>query len=106
MSQTTTTTTVNGGSHLTLGSSSANVSNGTHTNTHSTNLSKNPLERVWRGDKEGKVRMVGVPNFDNPYEEREWIKAHMAAAFRYWVRAAYIMHRKILTMWSSVERAS
>lgn len=73
-------------STLKLTNPTAKISNGTHSNTHATNLASNPLNRVWRGDREGKIGFDGVPKFDNPYEEREWVKAHMAAAFRYWVR--------------------
>jgi len=33
-----------------------------------------PLDRTWRGDKAGKVVLNGIPKFDSPYDEREWIK--------------------------------
>ncbi|KAJ3757509.1 class II aldolase/adducin N-terminal [Lentinula raphanica] len=52
-------------------------------------LAENPLRRTWRGDKQGKIELGTVPKFDNPYEEREWIKEHMAAAFRYWGKCGY-----------------
>ena len=57
--------------------------------THRIDLAQNPFERVWRGDKEGKIRMTGVPTFEDKYEERTWIKQHMAAAFRYWGKLGF-----------------
>jgi len=33
-----------------------------------------PLNNLWRGNKEGTVRLGGIPKFDDPYDEREWIK--------------------------------
>ncbi|THH12504.1 hypothetical protein EW146_g7629 [Bondarzewia mesenterica] len=50
-----------------------NVQNGRQT---LNGLDDNPLCRTWRGDKEGKVRLAVVPEFEDPYEEREWIKLH------------------------------
>ncbi|WVW84365.1 hypothetical protein I302_106399 [Kwoniella bestiolae CBS 10118] len=58
-------------------------------NAHKTDLAKNPFERVWRGNREGTIRMGGVPKFDDPYEERKWIKEHMAGAFRYWGKLGF-----------------
>ncbi len=72
------------------------------------NLAENPLRRTWRGNKEGMhcirylsahltylsddvgtIELESVPKFESPYEEREWIKAHMAAAFRYWGKMGF-----------------
>jgi hypothetical protein len=44
--------------------------------THKQDLAENPLDRVWRGNKEGTVSMAGVPKFTNKYDEREWIKVN------------------------------
>ncbi|KAG7448614.1 arad-like aldolase/epimerase [Guyanagaster necrorhizus] len=52
-------------------------------------LEENPLRRTWRGNKQGTIELGTVPTFDNPYEEREWIKEHMAAAFRYWGKIGF-----------------
>ncbi|KIK65295.1 hypothetical protein GYMLUDRAFT_219168 [Collybiopsis luxurians FD-317 M1] len=52
-------------------------------------LDKDPLRRVWRGNKEGTIQFEDVPKFSSPYEEREWIKAHMAAALRYWGKMGF-----------------
>ncbi|KAF5374972.1 hypothetical protein D9758_000234 [Tetrapyrgos nigripes] len=52
-------------------------------------LAENPLRRTWRGNKQGTIELATVPKFDSPYEEREWIKEHMAAAFRYWGKLGY-----------------
>ena len=41
------------------------------------NLSSRPLERLWRGNKAGTVRM-SCPDFKgDKYAERQWIKEHM-----------------------------
>lgn len=50
---------------------------------------KSLTERVSRGDKEGKIKLEGIPKFEDKYEEREWVKEHMAAAFRFWGRMGY-----------------
>ncbi|KAE9390640.1 arad-like aldolase/epimerase [Gymnopus androsaceus JB14] len=52
-------------------------------------LDENPLRRTWRGNKQGTIELSTVPQFDNPYEEREWVKGHMAAAFRYWGKCGF-----------------
>jgi len=48
-----------------------------------------PFNRVWRGNKQGTVRLNSIPKFDDPYAEREWIKEHMAATFRFWGKLGY-----------------
>ncbi|KAF8507569.1 class II aldolase/adducin N-terminal [Hysterangium stoloniferum] len=54
------------------------------------NLPQNPLERVWRGNKSGTVRLDDIPDFKgDKYAERQWIKEHMAAAFRFWGKMGY-----------------
>jgi len=50
---------------------------------------QHPFNRIWRGNKQGTVRLDGIPMFDDPYAEREWIKGHMAAAFRFWGKLGY-----------------
>ncbi|KAJ3999541.1 class II aldolase/adducin N-terminal [Lentinula boryana] len=52
-------------------------------------LDNDPLRRAWRGNKEGTIELKTVPSFNSPYEEREWIKAHMAAALRYWGKMGF-----------------
>ncbi|THH04721.1 hypothetical protein EW145_g5309 [Phellinidium pouzarii] len=53
-------------------------------------LAKNPLERTWRGNKEGTVRLQSVPDFaGDKFAERKWVKEHLAAAFRYWGKLGY-----------------
>jgi len=52
-------------------------------------LDKDPLRRAWRGNKQGTIQLKDIPSFDSPYEEREWIKAHMAAALRYWGKMGF-----------------
>lgn len=57
--------------------------------THKQDLDNNPFQRVWRGDREGKIKMPGVPTFDDKYEERKWVKQHMAGCFRYWGKLGF-----------------
>ncbi|KAG6853126.1 hypothetical protein C0991_006736 [Blastosporella zonata] len=50
---------------------------------------KHSFTRMWRGSKDGSVQLKPMPKFNDPYAEREWIKAHMAAVFRYWGKMGY-----------------
>lgn len=58
-------------------------------------LPKNPLERTWRGDKEGKLRIEAYPSFMNATDEagllekRQWVREHLAVAFRFWGKMGY-----------------
>jgi hypothetical protein len=42
-----------------------------------------------RGDRAGKIRMQGIPTFSDPLKKREWMKQHMAAAFRFFGKNGY-----------------
>jgi hypothetical protein len=68
-------------------SGSSPIVNGNHA--HKSDLSTNPFERVWRGNREGTIRMPGVPTFTDKHEERRWVKEHMAAGFRYWGKLGF-----------------
>ncbi|KAG6900195.1 hypothetical protein C0993_001711 [Termitomyces sp. T159_Od127] len=50
---------------------------------------KHPFNKLWRGSKDGSVKLEPMPKFVDPYAEREWIKAHLAAVFRYWGKMGY-----------------
>jgi hypothetical protein len=58
-------------------------------------LSKNPLERTWRGDKEGALKIEAYPSFMHAtdpaglLEKRQWVKEHLAIAFRFWGKMGY-----------------
>ncbi|GAA5849668.1 hypothetical protein JCM9279_001973 [Rhodotorula babjevae] len=52
-------------------------------------LAKNPLERVYRGNKAGTVHMEGIPQFSDPYKKREWVKEQLAIGFQYWGKEGY-----------------
>ncbi|CAH0018830.1 unnamed protein product [Clonostachys rhizophaga] len=41
------------------------------------------------GDREGKLQLQGIPTFTDPYKERQWMKEHMAAAFRFFAKNGY-----------------
>ncbi|BGP45128.1 hypothetical protein JCM10450v2_000945 [Rhodotorula kratochvilovae] len=53
------------------------------------NLPKNPLERTYRGNKAGTIHMEGIPQFDDPYKKREWVKEQLAVGFQYWGKEGY-----------------
>ncbi|TFL02986.1 class II aldolase/adducin N-terminal [Pterulicium gracile] len=76
---------------LTLSEHSKNTcSKSEQTPRHDTNsLSKNPLRRTWRGNVEGTVELAVIPKFQDRYAEREWVKAHLAAAFRFWGKQGF-----------------
>ncbi|KAI1120152.1 class II aldolase/adducin domain protein [Nemania abortiva] len=42
-----------------------------------------------RGDRDGKVKLEGIPTFTDPLKQREWMKQHMAAAFRFFAKHGY-----------------
>ncbi|KAL8279549.1 hypothetical protein RQP46_008111 [Phenoliferia psychrophenolica] len=54
-------------------------------------LSDDPLDRTWRGNKAGTIKLsTKCPDFKGDlYAEREWVKAHLAAAFQYWGKMGY-----------------
>lgn len=61
----------------------------TGASTHKQDLASNPFQRVWRGNREGTIKMPGVPTFDDKHEERTWVKQHMAGCFRYWGKLGF-----------------
>ncbi|GAA5830632.1 hypothetical protein JCM11251_002540 [Rhodosporidiobolus azoricus] len=53
-------------------------------------LSSNPIDRVWRGNKEGTINLPLVPDFKGDlYAKRQWLKEHLAGAFQYWGKLGY-----------------
>ncbi|GAA6005353.1 hypothetical protein JCM10207_002948 [Rhodosporidiobolus poonsookiae] len=53
-------------------------------------LAKNPIDRIWRGNKEGSIRLNTIPDFGNDLlAKRQWVKEHLAAAFQYWGKEGY-----------------
>ncbi|KAI9373696.1 class II aldolase/adducin N-terminal [Aspergillus egyptiacus] len=47
------------------------------------------FQAVARGDRAGNLKLKGIPTFSDPYAERQWIKEHMAAAFRFFGKEGY-----------------
>ena len=47
------------------------------------------FQTLTRGDRAGKIRMQGIPTFSDPLKKREWMKQHMAAAFRFFGKKGY-----------------
>ncbi|GAA5924332.1 uncharacterized protein JCM15063_005604 [Sporobolomyces koalae] len=54
-------------------------------------LVEDPLARTYRTDKEGKIKLgTRYPEFHgDKYAERQWIKEHMAGAFRWWAKQGF-----------------
>jgi hypothetical protein len=50
---------------------------------------KKTFQTLTRGDRAGKIRMQGIPTFSDPLKKREWMKQHMAAAFRFFGKKGY-----------------
>lgn len=54
------------------------------------NLPKEAINRTFRGDKEGKIKLEVLPDFvmktdeESLLKKREWVKEHLVVAFRYW----------------------
>jgi len=48
-----------------------------------------PIDRLWNGDKEGKITFPGIPKFEDKIEERQWVREHMAGAFRMWGKLGF-----------------
>lgn len=54
------------------------------------NLPKEAINRTFRGDKEGKIQLELFPDFvmktdeESLLKKREWVKEHLAIAFRFW----------------------
>ena len=45
------------------------------------NLPKQPIERLWRGNKSGSVAFAGRPDFKgDKLAERQWIKEHLVSS--------------------------
>ncbi|KAL4906156.1 hypothetical protein BDW74DRAFT_139266 [Aspergillus multicolor] len=45
-------------------------------------LEDKAFQAIARGNRAGTLKLRGIPTFTDPYAERQWIKEHMAAAFR------------------------
>jgi hypothetical protein len=42
-----------------------------------------------RGTRDGALKLRGIPTFSDPLAQRQWMKEHMAAAFRYFGKLGY-----------------
>jgi hypothetical protein len=48
-----------------------------------------PFQALARGDRNGTLKLHGIPSFSDPYAKRQWIREHMAAAFRFFGKQGY-----------------
>ncbi|KAJ5692977.1 Meiotically protein [Penicillium macrosclerotiorum] len=47
------------------------------------------FQSLARGNRQGTLKLRGIPTFSDPLEKRKWMKEHMAAAFRYFGKLGY-----------------
>ncbi|KAJ5492990.1 Meiotically protein [Penicillium diatomitis] len=47
------------------------------------------FQSVARGNRQGTLKLRGIPSFSDPLQQRQWMKEHMAAAFRYFGKMGY-----------------
>ncbi|KAL1964321.1 hypothetical protein VTN77DRAFT_7141 [Rasamsonia byssochlamydoides] len=47
------------------------------------------FQAIARGDRNGTLKLRGIPTFTDPYAKRKWMKEHMAAAFRFFGKQGY-----------------
>ncbi|KAI5286686.1 hypothetical protein KEM52_001890, partial [Ascosphaera acerosa] len=47
------------------------------------------FQALVRGDRSGSLKLRGIPRFDDPHAQRQWMKQHMAAAFRWFGKLKY-----------------
>lgn len=55
-------------------SMSPSIDIGTPASFHPSEHPEHPFNKLWRGDKQRTVSLDGIPKFDDPFAEREWIK--------------------------------
>ncbi|KAJ5095570.1 hypothetical protein NUU61_004926 [Penicillium alfredii] len=47
------------------------------------------FQSLARGNRNGTLKLPGIPTFSDPHQKRQWMKEHMAAAFRYFGKLGY-----------------
>lgn len=47
------------------------------------------FQALARGDRNGVLKLRGIPFFKDPYAKRQWVRQHMAAAFRFFGKQGY-----------------
>lgn len=47
------------------------------------------FQSIARGNRNGTLKLRGIPEFSDSLEKRKWMKEHMAAAFRYFGKLGY-----------------
>ena len=47
------------------------------------------FQAVARGNRSGSLKLRGIPTFTDPYAQRQWMREHMAAAFRFFGKSGY-----------------
>jgi len=52
-------------------------------------LPVHPIDRLWNGDKDLTIKFPGIPQFQDKLDQRQWVKEHMAGAFRLWGKLGF-----------------
>lgn len=47
------------------------------------------LQGIARGDRQGVLKLRGIPTFSDLHDKRAWIRQHMAAVFRFFAKRGY-----------------
>ena len=47
------------------------------------------FQALARGDRNGVLKLRGIPTFTDPMAKRQWVREHMAAAFRFFGKRGY-----------------
>lgn len=47
------------------------------------------FQSVARGDRAGTLKLRGIPTFSDAHAKRQWVREHMAAAFRFFGKQGY-----------------
>ena len=50
---------------------------------------KGDWQSLASGDRSGNLKLRGIPTFSDPLAKRQWMKEHMAAAFRFFAKQGY-----------------
>ncbi len=57
--------------------------------THTPAEQDKAFQALARGDRQGVLKLRGIPTFSDPAAKRQWVREHMAAAFRFFGKRGY-----------------
>jgi hypothetical protein len=62
---------------------------GPQVDTHTPAEQDKAFQALARGDRNGMLKLRGIPTFTDPMAKRQWVREHMAAAFRFFGKRGY-----------------